>query len=144
MKHNNICFSIVLLLIMTTVSWISSCRHDPDITGLAEVCFQRDVLPIFSNSCSIAGCHDGTGELGSLNTYNDIRNTVVPYNPDKSQSYSAIISKFSQNRMPPGQPLSEHNRTLIRVWIEQGANETTCPSPAAVYKGGEDNINNSR
>jgi hypothetical protein len=30
--------------------------------------------------------------------------------------------------MPPKQPLSLENRTLIRVWIEQGAAETTCPT----------------
>lgn len=144
MKPDRICLFLVLLLILTTLSWISSCKHDADITGLPEICFDRDVLPIYRNSCAIAGCHDGNGDMGPLVTYTDIRNSVVPYNPDNSQSYSAIISKWNQNRMPPGQPISEHNRTIIRVWIEQGANETKCDTAASAYHGKEIKLNNPR
>jgi hypothetical protein len=144
MKHDKTCLSLLFLVTLTIASWITSCTHKADISGLPEICFARDVLPIYSNSCAITGCHDGSGEKGALNTYLDIRNSVVPYNPDKSQSYSAIISKWGQNLMPPGQPLSEEKRTIIRVWIEQGANETTCPPAASIYKGKEDKISNFR
>ena len=144
MKADKIYVSLALVLFLTSLSWISSCTHNADISNLPEVCFVRDVLPIYSNNCAIPNCHDGTGENRALNTYIDIRNSVVPYNPDKSHSYSAIISKWGQNRMPPGQPLSEHNRTLIRVWIEQGANETTCPAAASAFNGKKDKVNNYR
>jgi hypothetical protein len=138
MKPDKICFSLLVLITVTTVSWITSCKHDADISNFPEICFEKDVLPIYSNNCAITGCHDGSGEMGALNTYADIRNSVVPYNPDKSQSYSAIISKWGQNMMPPSQPLSQEKRTIIRVWIEQGANETTCPPAASNYKTRED------
>ena len=46
--------------------------------------------------------------------------------PTTAVLYQAIISKW-ENLMPPKQPLSLVNRTKIRVWIEQGANLTTCP-----------------
>ena len=75
------------------------------------------------------GCHDGGGRESrmTLNNYADIVRTVTAGNPNASRSYQAIIAKSGENMMPPGQPLSLTNRTLIRIWIEQGAGETTCP-----------------
>ena len=62
MKPDKIYLSLVLLVILTTVSWISSCTHDANIADIPEVCFETDVLPIFKSSCAIPGCHDGGGE----------------------------------------------------------------------------------
>lgn len=62
----------------------------------------------------------------ALNNYDDIIQYIVPGNPDASTLYQAIISKWD-NLMPPNQPLTKDNRTVIRVWIEQGAGHTVCP-----------------
>jgi hypothetical protein len=114
---------IINLLLLTT-----SCKHDADISKLPEVCFSRDILPIYSNNCAISGCHTAGagGERFSLANYADIRNTVTPFKPEQSESYKAIVSTGGEGHMPPGQLLSKGQRTLIRVWIEQGADETTC------------------
>ena len=138
MKPDKIYLSIALLILFTISSWITSCTHKTDISGLPEVCFFRDVLPIYANNCAISDCHDGNGrESGrALNNYADIRNTVAPGDPNGSRSYQAIIKTWGENRMPPSQPLSLENRTLIRVWIEQGANPTTC----TVSKAADDRI----
>lgn len=61
----------------------------------------------------------------ALATFGDISRSIVPFDPAGSQAYQAIIAKWG-NRMPPGQPLTETNRILIRLWIEQGATQTTC------------------
>ena len=61
----------------------------------------------------------------ALNNYSEIRNGVVPGNPDGSRIYQSIIAKW-EDKMPPNQPLSLENRTKIRIWIEQGAAPTTC------------------
>jgi hypothetical protein len=127
MKPDKISLSLSFLIILATVSWITSCTHTADLTGLPVVCFERDVLPIYTNSCAMPGCHDGKGESGrALNNYTDIVNTVVPGNPDASSSYQAMISTWGGNLMPPGQPISLDNRTMVRVWIEQGALNTVC------------------
>ncbi len=113
---------------MTTFSWISSCTHNADINNIPEICFERDVLPVFQNSCAIAGCHDGTGESDlRLTSFVQIKDAVEPGKPYSSEIYKAIISTFGENKMPPGPPLSLENRTLIRLWIEQGAALTICP-----------------
>ncbi len=130
MKLNKIYLSLTLLIILTTISWITSCTHDAKIADQPIVCFDRDILPIFTNSCGMAGCHDGGSHGGrGFNSYASISREVVAGNPNKSNLYTVLIDTWGFNRMPPKQPLSLENRTLIRVWIEQGATETTCPTP---------------
>jgi hypothetical protein len=126
MKPDKIYLSLALLIIFTIFLWITSCTHVANIDSFPEVCFESDVLPIFTNNCAMTGCHDGgSGEGRPLNNYVDISHTVVPYNPNASSSYQAIIAKWG-DRMPPSQALSQENRTKIRLWIEQGALLTTC------------------
>jgi hypothetical protein len=128
MKFDKTYLSLIFVVIFTSLSWNTSCSHDANIANLPEVCFDRDVLPVFASNCSIAGCHGGGGESDlTFRNYDDIRKTVVPYNPDASRSYQAIISTWGEGKMPPDQPLTKDNRTAIRLWIEQGANPTTCP-----------------
>jgi hypothetical protein len=83
-------------------------------------------LPIFQNSCAVSGCHNGRGgESGYVFTdYASIMNAITPGNAAKSKAYQAITSTFQL--MPPKNALPIGKRTLIRLWIEQGAKETTC------------------
>jgi len=127
MKQNKIYLSLSLLTILTTISWITSCTHTANIANIPIVCFEGDVLPIYTNNCAVTGCHDGArGSRMVFKNYADIRASVTPGNPGNSQSYQAIISKWG-NTMPPNRPISLENRTIIRLWIEQGAEQTTCP-----------------
>ena len=135
MKPDKIYLFLTALIIFTSFSWITSCTHVANIANLPQVCFDTEVLPIFSNSCAITNCHDGQGETRLLlDNYADISRRVVPGNPDASRLYQAIIAKFGENKMPPKQPLSLENRTIIRVWIEQGAQQTICAVPAGTNR----------
>lgn len=125
-------FSILLaMVILPTVFLMNSCKHDgipPD--QLPQICFTEQVLPIFQNSCGITGCHNSGGDGASRLSFTDyagIMKAITPGNADKSKAYQAIIS--STNLMPPNNALPIAKRTLIRVWIEQGALETTCTTP---------------
>jgi hypothetical protein len=142
MKPDKIRLSLIILLFSTTVSWITSCTHDAKITDIPSVCFESEVLPIFTNSCAISGCHDGGGREShmALNNYADISRSVVPGNPNASSLYKAIIATWGEGKMPPDRPLSLENRTIIRLWIEQGAARTTCAVSAASVKGVEPGI----
>jgi hypothetical protein len=136
MKSDKIYLSLALLIILTIVSWVTSCTHIANIANIPEICFTGEVLPIFINNCAISGCHNGGGRESrtALNNYSDIIKGIVPGNPNSSSLYQAIIAKWG-NRMPPGQPLSEENRTIIRVWIEQGAGQTVCTDTTGTIKG---------
>lgn len=131
---------VFFVLIITASAWNLACTHSADITDLPEVCFEKDVLPVFQNSCAITGCHDGHGESGlMLNNYLDISHAVNPGRPFESEVYKAMIATSGENRMPPDQPLSLENRTIIRVWIEQGALLTICPDAGG--NGGDPYVN---
>jgi hypothetical protein len=128
------------ILTPVLILFITACTHTADLSDLPEVCFEGDVLPIFRNSCAIAGCHDGSGESDLiLDNYLDISHAVNPGRPYDSEAYKAIIAKWGEDKMPPDRPLSLENRTIIRVWIEQGALLTTCPDPGET--GGEPFVN---
>ncbi|MEI6140030.1 MAG: hypothetical protein WCP85_12245 [Mariniphaga sp.] len=122
-------FSLLLLASVTFFALLQiRCRHDGlNVATLDKVCFQRDVLPIFQNSCGTTGCHNGKGEGGvTLTDYASIIKTIDAGNPYKSKAYLAITGKGFAQMMPPSGALTQKERILIRVWIEQGAMPTTC------------------
>jgi hypothetical protein len=91
MKPGKIYLSLALLIGITSVSWISTCTHDAKISDIPEICFERDVLPVFQNNCALSRCHDGGGEGMALYTYAGISRTVTSFNPNASRSYNTII-----------------------------------------------------
>jgi hypothetical protein len=116
---------IPLLIIVITI--INSCKHDAEgIDELRTVCFEAEVLPIFQTNCAMSGCHDASSaaEGLDLSNYEGIMQGIQAGNPDKSSIYESITSKY-EGLMPPDKPLSIEQRSLIRVWILQGA-EKTC------------------
>jgi hypothetical protein len=138
MKIDKIIPFLLVILSLAVTLWVSSCIHKADLGEVDEVCFERDVLPIFQNSCAMAGCHNGSGESDLILTnFVPISHAVVPGNPSASRIYKSITATSGENKMPPGQPLSLDNRTIIRFWIEQGAKLTTCPDTSGT--GGQNN-----
>jgi len=119
-------FYLWLVVAVVGFSVFYSCEHKTyEPTELREVNFQDEVLPIFQTSCGISGCHDaGTAEKGYVYVdYASVMKSVVAGDPAKSEAYSAIIQKLG-GYMPPANPLNEESRSLIRIWIEQGAQNT--------------------
>jgi len=119
------CLSLIGLIIV-----FSSCTHEttlqPDLEEV--VYFNTQVLPIFQNTCAVSGCHNsGTKEEGyDLSNYASIVSKgIIPGESSKSEIYKTITGK--SELMPPNNPLSVEQRTLVRLWIDQGADETIDP-----------------
>ena len=113
-------FSAKLIFVLgCSLMIISSCKHDGiPADQLAPVPFSKVQL-LFSSYCG--KCHDGaSSELKyNFNDPIDIIGSVVPYNSSKSKSYQSMISTFQI--MPPQGAMPTSDRTLIRIWIDQGA-----------------------
>lgn len=103
----------------------NSCKHDEIPADKFQIIsFKDQVVPIFQNSCGTKGCHDsGSSEAGyDFTNSEEIYNSLVPSvpkDPSKSKAYRAMTSTFQI--MPPNGSLTTTQRTIIRLWIEQGA-----------------------
>jgi hypothetical protein len=120
----NIFFYLIFLAFSVII--LNACRNKaPDATTLAEICFDTKVLPIFQNKCAV--CHHALDPVGGFvfSDYNSIMHSITPGYPDKSIAYQSIVNLFD-GFMPPDQPLTVEERTIIRLWIEQGAKQVIC------------------
>jgi hypothetical protein len=94
---------------------------------------------VLKNSCGKAGCHDDISSEGGnflVTSYESILKAVKPGNAKGSRLYKVITNINSDNLMPPDQPLSEQQRMLIEIWIEQGALNEKCSSGSSSSSSG--------
>jgi len=129
----------VVVVILTTAGIVPSCTHETlNLAQFDTVCFERDILHVFTNGCATGGCHSGQGEGMDLTTYDGIMRGITRGSAAQSRIYQAITEPLFQP-MPPGHALVESDRIRIRIWIEQGAKNTVCTTGANGYvtmKGG--------
>jgi len=85
--------------------------YTPSCTGTAKS-FSADVLPIFQNVCSAAGCHNSgsTNGPGALTNYSQI--SAV-----KSNIRTVVLSGV----MPKNSTLTSAQKDDIICWIDSGA-----------------------
>jgi hypothetical protein len=130
MKYSTILIFIAgSIIAVFTISQLQSCSHEPiGIENLRTICFESEVLPMLQNSCGMSGCHDGHSEPSRSfvpTDYASIVKHVKPGNANGSTLYKVLGSSYL-TIMPPDRPLTKDQRTLIEVWIEQGAKDTKC------------------
>lgn len=100
--------------------------------------FNRDILPIFTSSCAIIGCHDSRSarEGYNLTDYKSITSRgLVSGKPGSSKLFTVIASGNSRGSMPPYPypAISSKQANLISKWITEGIKNDTCKA-----KGGCD------
>ena len=127
-------FSKAVILLISVAFFLQSCSHDPQgIADLNPVCFETQIKPLIQNSCAVSGCHDAsTAEEGyNFSSYEGIVAAVKPGNARQSELYRVLTAVYGE-MMPPQHPLSENDRNLIKIWIEQGAKNTTCDNLSGI------------
>jgi len=119
-------FILLIVTFIGIVSW-QACQYEwydpvnPDIPDV--VSFSADIMPIFNESCNLAGCHAPGGTKPDLtpppaNAYNNIigMNMVDTATPENSVLYKKVASGGSMDKYSkPGNP------ELILKWIQDGA-----------------------
>ena len=135
---NNIIYSVLLLTIV-------SCVHDPIIEVVETpilisehpcdentVYFEEQILPILQG-CATTECHDAVTaeEDVILDSYDNlIESGIINLTtPENSKIYKRVTDDDLDDRMPPdpANPLSMEQTDLILQWIQQGAEENSCP-----------------
>jgi len=130
MIHRSVYISLIIstIFIILFISVIS-CKHDPVfLADIGTICFEDQILPILQTSCGISGCHDnGTASEDFIATsYESIIKAVNPGDARTSLLYKVITDINAEHFMPPDRPLTLQQRTLIHIWIAQGAMNTKC------------------
>jgi hypothetical protein len=109
-------FSLGSLIFLT-----NSCKNEGVPADQMKKIPFTDAQQVYSDYC--IQCHSGGGGEGGhldFSNYNGILGTVTPGNSSKSSSYQAMIQSFQ--RMPPSIAVPANKRTIVRLWIDQGAN----------------------
>ncbi|MHB1277697.1 MAG: c-type cytochrome domain-containing protein [Bacteroidia bacterium] len=103
-------------------------KCDPD-----TVYFRNEILPLLASNCAMPGCHDALTSADGvrLDSYLSLfRSGVVdPGNPSNSNLWEAINETDPEDRMPlNANPLTPEQKSLILLWIQQGARNNSCSS----------------
>jgi ankyrin repeat protein len=109
-----------------------------------KVDFGRDVLPLLRQNC--IGCHGPTQQMNAFRLdrrsaalHGGTQTVLIPGSSASSRLYHRLIGNQFGNQMPPSGPLPSEQVTVIKAWIDQGAdwpdtyaNEVDLP-PADAY-----------
>lgn len=131
--------SIIFFAVILIIAGVTACVTDPllpdgvtpDPNGCTPgtISFKKEIQPIISANCAFSGCHDAiSAEEGVvLDTYENIMKEVTPNKPNKSELYTSLLPS-SDDIMPPSpyDLLSAAQITLIKDWINQGAEDLDC------------------
>jgi len=143
---------VIVLTMLTAIMATNSCVHQPYVmpedqrTGDPDICFERDILPIFQSNCAKSGCHDAAShEEGYVldNYANIVKKGIYPGNPAASDIYQSITTATGEDFMPRDAPaLSAASVSLIKRWILGGAidggtacSTNTCDTNNYTYSG---------
>ncbi len=144
----------VIFLLVLMMFALSSCKHQPqvlptDLNGGNEnpgggtggggnncdpnvVYFEQQILPIIVSNCAKSGCHNSIDHEDDivLNSYSSIMSDgeISAGDPGNSELYEVITESDPDDIMPPPphSPLTSAQITLIRTWIQQGAQNNSC------------------
>ena len=129
----NIAFGMILVCGIVLFG-LNSCQKD--VTAVIEatgstiptdkaVSFAGDIVPIFSKSCSISGCHASGGkapDLSDSKAFSSLSNGgyINLATPKSSKLYLALTGK-NGIAMPVGAASNPSNiNNLVLAWIQQG------------------------
>ena len=112
----------------------------PPIAG-QQVSYYKQVRPLFQANCQ--GCHQPAKKLGQylMTSFDGLvaggesgDAAIVPGKPDESYLVGQITTIDGKAEMPKkGEPLTDKEVQLVRLWIEQGAINDTPKSASIAY-----------
>ena len=140
-----------LAVIVVLFFALYSCTHSPYVmpetlrTYDPNICFERDILPIFVSNCAKSGCHDAQRHASGyeLDSYDNIvKKGIIPGNSAASKIWESVtIGKGEGGIMPQHAPrLTTTQLDLLKRWIAAGAVNggactATCDTENFTYSG---------
>ncbi len=123
------------------ITFLTGCGKTKTSQPEGPIDFERDIQPIFNQSCALSGCHSGPNPTGNMSleegvSYQNIVKVVsfgyapalrvYPGFPDSSVLYHKVSysGRYGQG-MPPTAPLPSDEVQLIKQWIKELGQDTT-------------------
>ena len=124
-------FHSALATVLGAILFIVSQLGSPQAAGGNEVVYSRDIAPIFATHCFQCHGPDAESRQGDLNL-SDLGAALraepallVAKRPEQSQLFQRITSADDKLRMPPSEHAAALSAEMIRIWVEQGAKNST-------------------
>ena len=126
-----ICAGLIGSMALCTVVSVRAGEEDAPLP--AKVQFNRDIRPVFSDTCFKCHGFDATKRKKNLRldttagAYAQLKSggtPIVSGHPDKSEAFLRITSTDEEEVMPPadsGLKITPRQKKLIEKWIQQGA-----------------------
>lgn len=108
----------------------TKCGQDTSENPVDGICFVQDILPMILSSCGTTGCHDQitAEEDYSFVNYAGIMEGIRPFDANDSEIYEAVTEDGDDIMPPPPRaPLTDGQKSKLREWIENGAENSDCP-----------------
>ena len=90
-----------------------------------QVSFSKDVIPIFTKSCALSGCHVTGGHVPDLSTANAFQSLTTGGYFKAGDPDNSVVMLWLTGKKSPAMPLgSGPNQDIIAevyAWINQGA-----------------------
>ena len=134
MSKNKTAITVVSWMILFSVFIIPGCVKDTtviiplDSVITRTVSFKNDIIPIFSNSCSLSGCHATGGHVPDLSNDKAYTSLINGKYVDKDKPETSIIYGRLTGKISPSMPLGgtsnpSNINALMLAWIKQGAKD---------------------
>jgi hypothetical protein len=128
MKTRKIVWIGSLLIVMLVL--LNSCYYDDVIPvekpvgDVGTIKFTADLVPIFSSSCSVSGCHSAGGQKPNLSASSAFISLTTGGYINKTVPESSIIYQRMKGSNGTPMPVSGSNAVYnakVLAWIKQGA-----------------------
>jgi mono/diheme cytochrome c family protein len=135
MKNSRLALAVVIVfavLVAGAWRWASSSFAATNPRQQSKVDFVREIQPIFQAHCY--GCHGPNRQMAGLRLDSKkiaLAKVVIPGRAAGSALYQRVAGMGDQARMPMnGEALKSDQITLIKTWIDQGAEWPEDPQSA--------------
>ena len=96
----------------------------PAITKTVSI--DKDIIPIFSRSCALSGCHASGGHVPNLSAANAYNSLINGNYINKATPSSSLLYLWLTGKKAVTMPIGANNNpsninALVLAWITQGA-----------------------
>ncbi len=126
MKRSALVMGLVMLLAFYGCSKDTTVYLSTEQEVTEPVSFSKQMVPIFTASCSISGCHSKGGLKPDLSAENAYISLTVGNYYNVSDPANSVIYLWLTGKKTPAMPLGAANNPsningLTLAWIKQGA-----------------------